>query len=73
MSTPTNDAADDDTPKGSAYRLPTAVRPHAYRLVLTPDLPAATFTGDVEIDVTIAEPTSSITLNAAELRSPSPS
>ncbi len=68
MSTLTNDAADDDTAEGgSAYRLPTAVRPHAYRLVLTPDLPAASFTGDVEIDVTIAEPTSSITLNAADL------
>ncbi len=62
MSTPTNDA--DDT---SAYRLPASVRPHAYRLVLTPDLAAATFAGDVEIDVTIHEPTTTITLNAAEL------
>ena len=35
--------------------------------MLTPDLPAATFSGDVEIDVTVAEPTASITLNAAEL------
>jgi puromycin-sensitive aminopeptidase len=55
---------DTDAP---AYRLPTTVRPHAYRLVLTPDLPGATFTGDVEIDVTVDQPTSSITLNAAEL------
>ena len=58
------DTASEDAP---AYRLPTAVRPHAYRLVLTPDLAAATFTGDVEIDVTIQESTASITLNAAEL------
>ncbi len=58
MSAPTND---DD------YRLPTTVRPHAYRLVLTPDLPAATFAGDVEIDLTVETPTTTITLNAAEL------
>jgi puromycin-sensitive aminopeptidase len=55
---------DTDAPN---YRLPTAVRPHAYRLVLTPDLPGATFAGDVEIDVTVERPTTSITLNAAEL------
>ncbi len=69
MSTPTNDAADHDssTGEGPAYLLPATVRPHAYRLVLTPDLPAASFTGDVEIDVTIAAPTATITLNAADL------
>jgi puromycin-sensitive aminopeptidase len=49
------------------YRLPTTVRPRAYRLVLTPDLFAATFAGDVEIDVTIEEPIREIVLNAAEL------
>src|SRR5271170_788966 len=49
------------------YRLPTSVLPSAYRLVLTPDLAAATFAGDVEIDVTVVEPTSTIVLNAAEL------
>jgi puromycin-sensitive aminopeptidase len=54
----------DETP---SYRLPTSVTPHAYRLVLTPDLEKATFSGDVEIDVTIERPTDSITLNAAEL------
>jgi puromycin-sensitive aminopeptidase len=65
MSAPTNDIdTAADTP---AYRLPTTVRPHAYRLVLTPDLAAATFAGDVEIDVTVESPTPSITLNAAEL------
>ena len=68
MSTQTNhDALDETTEEGPAYLLPTTVRPHAYRLVLTPDLPAATFAGDVEIDVTVVRPTESITLNAAEL------
>ncbi len=55
------------TNESPSYLLPTSVRPLAYRLVLTPDLPAATFTGDVEIDVTVVEPTATITLNAAEL------
>ncbi len=36
-------------------------------MVLTPDLEKATFSGDVEIDVTVERPTDSITLNAAEL------
>jgi len=65
MSAPTNDL--DSATETVAYRLPTTVRPHAYRLVLTPDLPGATFSGDVEIDVTVESATASITLNAAEL------
>ena len=64
MTAPT---ADPSAPAPSSYRLPTSVVPRAYRLVLTPDLGAATFAGDVEIDVTITEPVGSITLNAAEL------
>ena len=64
MSPDTYENDGDETP---AYRLPPSVRPHAYRLVLTPDLPAATFSGDVEIDLSVVEPTASITLNAAEL------
>ena len=60
----TDETATDGTPD---YRLPTSVRPHAYRLVLSPDLPAATFAGDVEIDITVERPVTSITLNAAEL------
>jgi puromycin-sensitive aminopeptidase len=69
MSAPAIDHDDpnsEDSPT-AAYRLPTTVVPHAYRLVLAPDLPAATFTGDVEIDIIVNEPTASITLNAAEL------
>jgi len=63
----TPSTADPTSTDAPAYRLPTTVVPRAYRLVLTPDLAAATFAGDVEIDVTITEPVTSITLNAAEL------
>ncbi|MBV8463637.1 MAG: hypothetical protein JO368_10110, partial [Acidimicrobiales bacterium] len=60
MAAPTDDVV-------APYRLPTTVVPSAYRLVLVPDLGAATFTGDVEIDVTVEQPTRDIVLNAAEL------
>ena len=50
-----------------AQRLPTTVLPQHYTLTLTPDLKAATFTGDESIDVTLNEPASTITLNAAEI------
>ncbi len=60
MTTPTPDA-------GTPYRLPATVSPRAYRLVLAPDLKEATFSGDVEIDLVVEEPTATITLNAAEL------
>jgi aminopeptidase N/puromycin-sensitive aminopeptidase len=50
-----------------AQRLPNTVRPQHYSLTLTPDLKAATFTGSETIDVTLAEPTSSIILNAHDL------
>ena len=52
----------------SAERLPQTVRPEHYSLMLTPDLKAATFTGVETIDVTLAEPTDHITLNAIEIR-----
>jgi aminopeptidase N/puromycin-sensitive aminopeptidase len=51
----------------SAQRLPQTVRPQSYTLTLTPDLKAATFTGVETIDVTLAEPTNAITLNAIEI------
>jgi len=51
----------------SAQRLPATVRPDHYDLVLTPDLKTATFSGVETIDVNVAEPTSSITLNAIEI------
>jgi len=50
-----------------AERLPQTVRPEHYTLALTPDLKTATFTGVETIDVTLAEPTDRITLNAIEL------
>ncbi len=50
-----------------AQRLSQTVRPEHYTLALTPDLKAATFSGVESIDVTLAEPASSITMNAAEI------
>jgi len=41
------------------------VRPEHYKLWLTPDLKAATFTGDENVEVLVAQPTKAITLNAA--------
>ena len=49
------------------YRLATTVVPRAYRLTMEPDLDAATFAGRVEIDLDLAEATSSISLNALDL------
>lgn len=51
-----------------AQRLPTNVRPEHYTLHLTPDLDKATFAGDETIDVTLAQPADSITLNAADIQ-----
>jgi aminopeptidase N/puromycin-sensitive aminopeptidase len=51
----------------SAQRLSQNVRPEHYTLTLKPDLKAATFSGIESIDVTLAEPTNAITLNAAEI------
>jgi aminopeptidase N len=50
-----------------AQRLPKTALPQHYSLTLTPDLKTATFTGSESIDVTLAEPTSAITLNARDL------
>ncbi len=49
------------------YRLTRLVVPSRYDLRLEPNLDAATFAGDEIITVTIEQPTSDITLNAAEL------
>ncbi len=51
----------------SAQRLPTTVIPTHYTLELTPDLKAATFSGDEAIDVNISQATRSITLNVIEI------
>src|SRR6202012_64986 len=50
-----------------AQRLSGNVLPTHYTLTLTPDLKAATFAGAETIDVTIAQPTNVITLNAIEI------
>ena len=50
------------------YRLSRDVLPRAYRIFLTPDLEAATFSGRVEIDVEVVEPVSAITLHAKNLQ-----
>jgi len=49
-------------------RLPSGVHPEAYKLTLTPDLKAATFTGSETIDVVLDAPSRMITLNAAEIK-----
>jgi puromycin-sensitive aminopeptidase len=49
------------------YRLARTVVPSAYRISLTPDLDAATFTGEVSINVDVAEPVTSIKLHALDL------
>jgi len=51
----------------SRYRLPRHVVPHRYDLTIEPDLEAATFTGRVDIAVTIEEATVEIVLNVIEL------
>jgi aminopeptidase N len=50
-----------------AQRLPSGVTPQHYTLTLEPDLKAATFTGKERIDVALAQSSTSITMNAAEI------
>src|ERR1017187_1427149 len=50
-----------------AQRLPGGVRPVHYSLTITPDLGKATFAGSETIEVVLAAPTKTITLNAAEI------
>ncbi len=51
-----------------AQRLPGGALPEHYTLALTPDLQAATFTGNETIDLILDSPTKTITLNAAEIK-----
>ncbi len=48
-------------------RLPGNVRPEHYAVAISPDLKTATFRGTETIDAVLAEPSTSITVNAAEL------
>jgi puromycin-sensitive aminopeptidase len=49
------------------HRLPRNVTPTRYEIRLTPDLAAATFTGEQKVAVEVHEPVHQIILNAAEL------
>jgi aminopeptidase N/puromycin-sensitive aminopeptidase len=51
----------------TAQRLSTDVLPEHYTLKLAPDLKAATFTGEETIEVTLAQPSDHVTLNAVEI------
>ena len=51
----------------TAQRLPEGISPQHYDLTFTPDLAKATFTGEESIQVQLLKPSSSITLNSAEL------
>jgi len=51
-----------------AQRLPATVVPTHYALWFAPDLQNATFRGRETIDITVANPTTTITLNAAEIQ-----
>jgi aminopeptidase N len=67
---PAATAAPETTPPAAAQRrivLPSAVTPDHYRIEVTPDAKALTFTGKVRIDVTVHQPTDKIVLNAADL------
>lgn len=50
-----------------AQRLPDTVVPESYDLTFTPNLTKATFAGNETIGVKLLKPTSTVTLNAAEL------
>jgi len=54
-------------PTSTDARLPVTALPQAYRLTLSPDLTWFTFTGTVEIDVEIPEPTDTLICNAIDL------
>jgi puromycin-sensitive aminopeptidase len=56
-----------DNGEFNPFRLPGTVRPVRYDLVLEPDLSAATFAGEVTIDLLVTEATQTITCNALEL------
>ena len=49
------------------HRLPRAVHPERYDIVLEPDLPAATFRGTVDIALVVDEPADELVCNAADL------
>jgi aminopeptidase N len=61
------EAAAPRTPAQGRIVLPATAAPSHYDLVVTPDLKAGTFKGEVKIDLTLRATTDRIKLNAAEL------
>ncbi|MEC5216340.1 aminopeptidase N [Actimicrobium sp. GrIS 1.19] len=55
------------TPTATTSQLPRNVRPSHYAVSTTPDKAASSFTAQVVISIDVLAPTSTITLNAAEL------
>src|SRR5829696_6700498 len=49
------------------YRLPRTILPRRYEVTLEPELAAATFSGDVRIDIDVTERVEQIVMNAIEL------
>ena len=49
------------------YRLPRTVVPRRYELTLSPDLAAATFSGEAAIEVDVADPARHVVVNAVDL------
>ncbi|HEX7767922.1 MAG TPA: M1 family metallopeptidase [Nitrospira sp.] len=58
---------DDTLGSLDPYRLPRHVLPHRYDLRLEPDLTSATFSGVVNISLTVTQATGTIILNAVDL------
>src|ERR1700722_7291977 len=52
---------------GERIILPADVTPDHYRIEITPNAAALTFTGKVGIDITVHAPTSTIVLNSADI------
>ena len=50
-----------------SYRLSESIRPSRYQLSLAPDIAAATFTGRVTIDISLAEELSEVKINSVDL------
>jgi aminopeptidase N len=59
-------AAGDQRP-GAEVRLPQGVIPIRYEVTITPDMAGMRFRGSAKINVQVGQPTSKITLNAADL------
>ncbi len=55
------------TSSANPYRLSRDVVPSTYRIFLTPDIDAASFTGRVEIDVEVTRATTQVVLHALDL------